>query len=426
MNPFEIIAVKSREILDSRGNPTVETVIRSASGASGTAKVPSGASTGKHEAIELRDNDMSRYGGKGVLKAVSNVVDIIAPQIIGKNCNEQEKIDNLMIELDSTQNKSRLGANAILSVSMACCSCASSVEGRPLYRYLSDSDSFILPVPMMNVINGGKHAGNKLSIQEFIIEPYGLSSFREAVRVGSEVYHKLKDVLKEKYGPSSTNVGDEGGYAPPLEMTEDALDSLMLAIKKAGYSESEIALGIDAAASNFYDEKSRVYRIDGRSLHPESLLDFYLKLVDRYPIKTIEDPFHEEAFDDFSAMTSKIGKKVMIIGDDIYVTNKSRIEKGINRKSTNSVLIKLNQIGSVTETKEAISLCRENGLSFVISHRSGETEDTFIAHLAVASGSDFIKAGAPARGERIAKYNELLRIEEELGSKGRYRKLTLV
>jgi|BEDMetMinimDraft_2_1075160.scaffolds.fasta_scaffold00196_14 enolase len=422
-NPFNLAEIKSREILDSRGNPTVETVVKSDSGAIGMARVPSGASTGKHEALELRDGDSKRYGGKGVLKAVSNVNEIIAPRLIGLSCKEQRYIDDIMLKLDSTSNKSKLGANAILSVSIACCSCAASVSKEPVYRYLSNLNSYNLPIPMMNVINGGKHAGNKLSIQEFIIEPYGASSFSEALRMGSEVYHNLKDVLKEKYGASAINVGDEGGYAPPLQMTEDALNAIVIAIKRAGYDEKDIALGIDAAASNFYSDGK--YSIDGREITSSSLLEYYTRLVDTYPIRTIEDPFDEEAFDDFSAITSELGKKVYIIGDDIYVTNMARIKKGIKVKASNAVLIKPNQIGTVTETLDAISLCKENNLKFTISHRSGETEDTFIAHLAVASGSTFIKAGAPARGERVAKYNELLRIEEELEGNSKLQKLKI-
>jgi len=348
-NPFNLAEIKSREILDSRGNPTVETVVKSDSGAIGMARVPSGASTGKHEALELRDGDSKRYGGKGVLKAVSNVNEIIAPRLIGLSCKEQRYIDDIMLKLDSTSNKSKLGANAILSVSIACCSCAASVSKEPVYRYLSNLNSYNLPIPMMNVINGGKHAGNKLSIQEFIIEPYGASSFSEALRMGSEVYHNLKDVLKEKYGASAINVGDEGGYAPPLQMTEDALNAIVIAIKRAGYDEKDIALGIDAAASNFYSDGK--YSIDGREItSSSSLLEYYTRLVDTYPIRTIEDPFDEEAFDDFSTITSELGKKVYIIGDDIYVTNMARIKKGIKVKASNAVLIKPNQIGTVTET----------------------------------------------------------------------------
>jgi len=422
---FNIARIKSREILDSRGNPTVETTVQTESGAYGIAKVPSGASTGKHEALELRDGDNARYGGKGVLKAVSNVNKVIAPALKGMSCREQSRIDDIMVKLDSTPNKSKLGANAILSVSMASCSCAAASEMKPLYKYLSKSNLYTLPIPMMNVINGGMHAGNKLSIQEFLIEPYGAGSFADALRIGSEVYHKLKDVLKEKYGASAINVGDEGGYAPPLQKTEDALIAIVEAIRRAGYDENEIALGIDAAASNFYSEDKKVYFIDGKEMTPSSLLEYYTELVDNYPLKTIEDPFYEEAFDDFSAITSELRGRIVIIGDDIYVTNMERIKKGIDVRASNSVLIKPNQIGTVTETLEAISLCRENGLTFTISHRSGETDDTFIAHLAVASGSVFIKAGAPARGERVAKYNELLRIEEELEGKSSLQRLKI-
>lgn len=422
LDPFKIIRIKSREILDSRGNPTVETEVYVESGAKGLARVPSGASTGKHEALELRDDDKSRYGGKGVLKAVSNVNNIIAPRLQGMDCSKQKEIDQVMIKLDSTPNKSRLGANAILSVSMAACSSAAQVEQKAIYSYLAD-EARSMPIPMMNVINGGKHAGNMLSIQEFIIEPYGAGSFSEALRMGSEVYHNLKVVLRDDYGPQATNVGDEGGYAPPLGRTHDALNAIMKAIKKSGYDESEVALGIDAAASNLYDPAREIYNLDGKKLDSSELLDFYLDLLNTYPIRTIEDPFQEEAYEDFSNLTKEAGNRVLVIGDDIYVTNIKRIQEGIDKRATNAVLIKPNQIGTVTETMQAIELCRKNELKYIISHRSGETEDTFISHLAVASGSIFIKAGAPARGERIAKYNELLRIEEELGSKATFQKL---
>ncbi len=412
--PDKISDLRAIQVLDSRGNPTVEVDLHTRLGSVGRAIVPSGASTGIHEALELRDGDKDTYGGMGVLKAVSNVNRKIKPRILGLDCTKQEKIDRIMIDLDGTANKSKLGANAILGVSMALARSAALSQNIPLYRYLEDRKRYRLPVPMMNVINGGKHAGNKLSVQEFLIEPVGAKSFSDALRYGTEVYHALKTVLKEKYGPNATNVGDEGGYAPPIESTEQALDAITSAVSNAGYGDSEIMLGLDAASSSFYDGKGR-YSIDGRSLSPEELLEYYEDIASRYPILTLEDPFDEDAFSDFARITSKIGKKVKIIGDDLYVTNKERIERGTKEKATNAVLIKLNQIGSVSETLSSISISKKAGFEVIVSHRSGETEDTFISHLATAVESSFIKSGAPSRGERTAKYNELLRIEDELG-----------
>ncbi len=401
------------QVLDSRGNPTVQVELRTKAGSLGRAIVPSGASTGIHEALELRDGDAKVYGGKGVLKACSNVNQEIRQKILGLSCTEQRKIDELMIKLDGTPNKSRLGANAMLGVSMALARAASLSKDISLFRHLAERKKYRLPVPMMNVINGGMHAGNKLSVQEFHVEPVGARSFSEALRWGAEVYHALKDVLKEKYGSSAINVGDEGGYAPPLESTFQALDAILSAISKAGYGEREIRLGLDAASSSFYS-KGR-YLIDGKSLGPGDLLEYYEDLASRYPILTLEDPFDEDSFSDFTLITSKLGGRMKVIGDDLYVTNMDRIERGIREKATNAVLIKLNQVGTVSETLDAISASKKAKFEVIVSHRSGETEDTFISHLATAVESAFIKAGAPARGERTAKYNELLRIEEELG-----------
>lgn len=417
-NRYIITRVDAREILDSRGNPTVEVEV-TASSVWGRAEVPSGASTGVHEAVELRDGDPKRFLGKGVLKAIKNVKEMIAPKIIGKSCREQKEIDGLMIELDGTKNKSFLGANSILGVSLANARCAASVEGKPLFAYLKESGIYYLPIPMMNVINGGKHAGNNLAIQEFLIEPCKADSFRNALRMGAEIYHQLKGVLKEKYGPSATNVGDEGGYAPPLSYTRDALDAIYQAVKKAGYTEEEVYMGIDAAASNFFLKEKGLYKVDGREMNSEQLGDFYKRLADEYPIKTFEDPFEEEAFEDFAWFTAELSKGKLVIGDDIFVTNVERIKEGMSRRAGNAVLIKPNQVGTLTETVDAVSLCRSSGWATVISHRSGETEDNFISHLAVATSSRFIKTGAPARGERVAKYNELIRIEELLGGKSR-------
>jgi enolase len=411
-----IRAVRARQVLDSRGNPTVEAEVVTRSGVVGRAAVPSGASTGAHEALELRDGDTRLFGGLGVMKAVSNVNERIGPKILGLDCAQQSALDRLMIDLDGTKGKQNLGANAILSVSMALARAGASVQGLPLYRYLRPRNRYRLPVPMMNIINGGEHAGNKLSVQEFLIEPVGAGSCSEAIRFGAEVYHALKGILKERYGPSSVNVGDEGGYAPPLTKTREALDGIMAAISQAGYTESEIKLGIDAASSTFFDSESSLYELDGEKYTSDALEDFYANLVDSYPLATLEDPFDEEAFSDFRRMTARLGARIKIIGDDLYVTNPERIRRGIKEKATNAVLIKPNQIGTLTETLEAIEVSRHAELEPIISHRSGETEDVFISHLATAVESAFIKAGAPARGERTAKYNELLRIEEELGA----------
>ena len=415
-----ILRVNSRQVLDSRGNPTVETDIWLRGGAMARATVPSGASTGVHEALELRDEKRSIYGGKSVQKAVANVNKQIGPKLLGRSTLEQESIDILMLKLDGTRNKSSLGANAILSVSMAVARAAAASQGLPLFKYLSKKKRYRLPVPMMNVINGGKHAGNKLAVQEFLIEPVGTKTYLEGLRLGVETYHALKNILQEKYGPSAINVGDEGGYAPPLEKTSDALEAILQAIRTAGYSEAQIRLGLDAASSSFYDAETQTYALDGRTFSTPELSDYYESLVNTYPILTLEDPFSEESFEASANLTAKIGRKVKIIGDDLYVTNPDRIRKGIETKATNGVLIKLNQIGSVTETMEAINLGRDAKFTVAVSHRSGETEDTFISHLATAVESQFIKTGAPARGERTAKYNELIRISEELGPDADY------
>jgi enolase len=412
----KIVAIRARQILDSRGNPTVEAeVITDAS--VGRASVPSGASKGKLEALELRDGDRKRFLGKGVSRAVANVNKIIGPKLRAFECSDQGKIDRLMIALDGTRNKSKLGANAILAVSMASAWAAANAKSVSLFRQLKASSSYTLPVPMMNVINGGEHAGNDLAIQEFLIEPVGARSCTEAIRMGTEVYQSLKQVLAERYGRGAINVGDEGGFAPPLRKTRDALEAIREAIRVAGYSEGDVRMGIDAASSTFYDAKSQTYSLDGRKFDWSKLEDFYSALKDEYDLLTLEDPFEEESFDSFASIMRRIGRSTAIIGDDIYVTNVSLIRKGIRSKATNAVLIKLNQIGTVTETQRAIEVCRRAKWNAVVSHRSGETDDPFIAHLATAYGVSFIKTGAPARGERVAKYNELLRIDEELGSR---------
>jgi enolase len=421
----EITDLKARQVLDSRGNPTVEVDVWTRDGSMGRGTVPSGASTGIHEALELRDGDMKRFHGKGVLKALSNVNNRIRSRVVGKDARNQREIDELMIALDGSSNKKRLGANAILAVSMAVARVAALSRGKPAYKYLRDLPCYKLPVPMMNVINGGKHAGNKLAVQEFQIEPVGASSCSEAIRIGDEVYQSLSSVLKAKYGPSAVNVGDEGGYAPPLEMTSDALEPILKAISDAGYDESTVHIGIDAASSSFYNTKDSTYHLDGKSLSSGELEDYYEELVRTYPLRTLEDPFDEDDYEGFVQITRKLGNRVKIIGDDLYVTNIDRIKKGIQKKATNAVLIKLNQIGTVTETLDAIKMSKDAGLDIVVSHRSGETEDTFISHLATSQESLFIKTGAPARGERTAKYNELLRIEEELGSNALFMGSTL-
>lgn len=414
-----IVKVWARQVLDSRGNPTVEVEITTKAGTA-RAGVPSGASTGIHEALELRDGNRTEFHGKGVTKAVTNVNRLIGPRLIGIPSGDQRRIDLLMLGLDGTENKSRLGANAILGVSMATARVAALSHKRPLYRQLSSAKGHRLPIPMMNVINGGEHADNGLAIQEFLIEPVGAKSFSEALRMGVEVYQSLKQVLKGKYGPGAVNVGDEGGFAPPMNSTVEALGAISRGIKASGHDENEVRLGVDAAASTFFNKKQSRYSLDGHTLDGGKLEERYASWVDEFALLTLEDPFSEEAFEDFASFTSRVGRKVKVIGDDLYATNVSRIRKGVKAKATNAVLIKLNQVGTVSETVDAIELTRSAGWEPVISHRSGETDDPFIAHLATAFEAPFIKAGAPARGERTAKYNELIRIEESLGAKASY------
>ncbi|MEM3422151.1 MAG: phosphopyruvate hydratase [Candidatus Bilamarchaeaceae archaeon] len=404
---MKIIGVFGREILDSRGNPTVEVDVI-AQGGVGSAAAPSGASTGKHEAVELRDGG-KRYGGKGVLKAVENVNTIIGPALEGMDVTKQEEIDLKMRELDGTKDKSRLGANAIVATSMAVLRAAAAVNNQPLYKYIGGSK---LPIAMFNVINGGKHAGGKLAIQEFLIIPKG-KTFSERLQAASEIYHTLGKYLEKKYGPSARNVGDEGGYAPQMNKTDDALDALSYAVEEAGY-EKECSLAIDAAASSFYDSEKDKYILDEVAMDSKELLEFYKELVRVYKVESIEDPFHEEAFEDFAALTKAVGKNVQIVGDDLLVTNIERINEAIAQKAVTALLLKINQIGTVSEALEAANLCKENGLNIIVSHRSGETEDNFIADFAVGINAGQIKTGAPARGERTAKYNQLLRIEESI------------
>lgn len=421
----KIKEIKGREILDSRGNPTVEVEVLTESGF-GRAGVPSGASTGSNEAWEKRDGDKGRYGGKGVREAVEIVNTVIKNELVGLDVLEQREIDERLIELDGTENKSNLGANSILGTSMAVCKAAAKSLEKPLFAYICEDVAGMklqheLPVPIMNVLNGGEHAGNDLSIQEFLILPFGFDRFSDSLRAGAETYHALKEVLAKKYGKIATNVGDEGGYAPPMSRTEEALEAMTEAIREAGYSESEIRMGLDAAASTFFNAKTQKYMIDGMEKEGSELIDFYQALVDKYPVESIEDPFDEESFELFAELTVKMPRKI-IIGDDLFVTNVKRLREGINKKAANAILLKVNQIGSVSETLDTIRLASENGYKKVVSHRSGETEDTFIADLAVAVNAEIIKTGAPARGERTCKYNQLLRIEEQLGEKARSRK----
>ena len=410
----EIVQVHAREILDSRGNPTIEVEVYLDSGAMGRAAVPSGASTGTHEALELRDKDEKRYLGKGVLKAVENVNEIIGPELVGLESTAQAEIDKLLIELDGTENKSRLGANAILGVSMAAAVASAKEASLPLYAYLGGVGAKVLPVPMMNVINGGVHADNKLDPQEFMIVPLGAPSFAEALRYGAETYHTLKKVLKEK--GHNTAVGDEGGFAPNVSSAKEALSLMVEAIEKAGYRPGEdIALALDPAASEFYKEGKYVLEGEGKSLSPAEMVAYWKELVEEFPIVSIEDGLAEDDWEGWKILNQELGARIQLVGDDIFVTNIKRLSRGINEDIANAILIKLNQIGTVSETLEAIRLATSSGWRAVISHRSGETEDTFISDLAVAMNTGQIKTGAPCRSERVAKYNQLLRIEEDLG-----------
>ncbi|MGZ4908443.1 MAG: phosphopyruvate hydratase [Halobacteriota archaeon] len=418
---FEIEGVLGRQVLDSRGNPTVEVEVYTACGF-GRAIVPSGASTGSHEALELRDND-ARFDGKSVMKAVHNVNTTIAEELIGLDVRAQRSIDTRLIQLDGTPNKSNLGANAILGTSMAVARAAAGSSNMYLYEYLGGPNAHTLPVPLMNVINGGAHAGNALSIQEFFIIPLGAETFSDGLRMGVETYHELKSVLRSEYGPGATNVGDEGGFAPPVQNTRAALDAILKAIEEAGYRD-EIRLGMDCAASEFYNSDTQTYSIDGLTLSSTELSAYYKDLVHEYPIIVIEDPFYEEAFADFAHITSEL-KGVRIVGDDLFVTNVTRLAEGMTMGAANTLLLKVNQIGTMSEAFDAASLAFRHGYAVVVSHRSGETEDTTIADIAVALNSEFIKTGAPARSDRNAKYNQLLRIEGYLGDTATYQGLNL-
>lgn len=412
-----IIDVHAREILDSRGNPTVEVEVMTENGIVGRAAVPSGASTGKYEAVELRDNDKSRYVGKGVLTACANVDEKLAEALVGESVFDQRSCDEIMLQVDGTENKSKIGANAILGVSLAIAKAAALELEQPLYKYIGGVNAHVLPVPMMNILNGGSHADNSIDFQEFMIMPAGAETFSQSLRMGVEVFHHLKSVLKKK--GYSTNVGDEGGFAPNIKSNEEAIEIVLQSIEAAGYKPGEeIFIAMDAAASEFYDEEEKVYHFhksNGQKLTSAEMVDYWASWVDKYPIISIEDGLHEDDWSAWQALTTKLGKKIQLVGDDLFVTNVKKLQRGIDEHCANSILVKVNQIGSLTETINAVSLATRSGYTSVMSHRSGETEDTTIADLAVALNCGQIKTGSASRSDRIAKYNQLLRIEEELG-----------
>jgi enolase len=419
---MEIVSVIGREILDSRGNPTVEADVFLADGSMGRAAVPSGASTGEHEAVELRDNDKKRYLGKGTRKAAEFVTRELGPALQGMDASDQAVIDRKMIDIDGTSNKGRVGANAILAVSMAAARAAADSLGTPLYRYLGGVAAHLLPVPMMNIVNGGAHADNSVDVQEFMIAPYGAETFSDAVRMGAEVFHTLKKVLKER--SYSTAVGDEGGFAPNLKSNEEALEVVMEAITRAGYKPGEqIGITLDPASSEFYDKSKKKYvfkKSDKSERSSEQMVEFWANWVQKYPIVSIEDGMAEDDWDGWKKLTDALGNKIQLVGDDLFVTNSQRLAMGIEKGIANSILVKVNQIGSLTETLEAMALATRSGYTCISSHRSGETEDSFIADLAVATNCGQIKTGSASRTDRIAKYNQLLRIEEELGTQAKY------
>ena len=418
----QIIGIRGRQILDSRGNPTVEVEVYTEQGAMGRAAVPSGASTGVHEACELRDNDKSVYLGKGVLQAVNNVNNVLNEELRGMYVEEQRSIDQKMIEVDGTPNKSRLGANAILGVSLACAKAAAMESGQQLYRYLGGCGAYMLPVPMMNILNGGSHADNSIDFQEFMIMPVGAPTFTEALRMGAEVFHNLRSVLKSR--GMSTNVGDEGGFAPNLASNDDAIQVVCQAIEKAGYRPGEdIFIGLDAAASEYYNTETGLYEMrwsTGDKYNATEMVDFWKRWVEQYPVISIEDGMAEDDWDGWKLLTDTIGDRCQLVGDDLFVTNVERLQMGLDRKVANSILVKLNQIGTLSETIDAVNLATRNGYTSIISHRSGETEDTTIADLVVALNTGLIKTGSASRTDRICKYNQLMRIEEGLGDEAQY------
>lgn len=418
----EIIDILAREILDSRGNPTVEVEVLTEEGAFGRAAVPSGASTGKYEAVELRDGDKKRYLGKGVSKACENVEEVIREALIGEDVLDQKYIDETMLELDGTENKAKLGANAILGVSLACAKAAAETTMQPLYRYVGGVNAHLLPVPMMNILNGGSHADNSIDFQEFMIMPTGADTFSEGLRMGVEVFHTLKQVLKSKN--YSTNVGDEGGFAPNIKSNKEAIEIVLQSIEKAGYKPGDdIMIAMDAAASEFYNAKEKVYHFassTGDKLNSSEMVAYWKEWIDQYPIFSIEDGLDEDDWKGWIEMNKSVGDRCQLVGDDLFVTNTTRLQRGIEEEAANSILIKVNQIGTLTETIDAVNMAHRNGMTSVMSHRSGETEDTTIADLAVALNTGQIKTGSASRSDRIAKYNQLIRIEEELGSSAIY------
>src|SRR3989475_11109165 len=417
---YRVGKVVSREVLDSRANPTVQVDLYTGSGF-GRFSVPSGASKGHLEALELRDGDKQRYAGLGVQKAVENVKQILGQKILGMDSRDQATIDRILINLDGTENKGRLGANAILGVSIALARASADTAKSPIYRALAEGRKPSLPMPLMNIINGGKHAGNELSFQEFMVIPAGFRTFKEALRCGGEIYHALRLRLEAKYGKSAINVGDEGGFAPPINSIEEALDQINDAVEEAGYSPGQnVILGIDAAADSFYNRASGKYTVDGKAIDSDELLELYANLQEKFPLKSMEDPFHDEDFENFSRITKKLGARVQIVGDDLFVTNIKRVTQGIRVKAANALLVKINQIGTLTETIEAVETARRAHYGLGVSHKSGGTADNSIADISVALSTGQIKAGAPARGERTSKYNRLLLIEEELGSSARF------
>ncbi|MFN8309487.1 MAG: phosphopyruvate hydratase [Chitinophagales bacterium] len=413
----QIASIHARQILDSRGNPTVEVDVITANGILGRAAVPSGASTGKHEAVELRDGNKKEFGGKGVKKAVNNVNNIIAKNLMGISVYEQNLIDTIMLKLDGTPNKAKLGANAILAVSMAVAKAAAEESGMSLYRYVGGVNANVLPIPLMNILNGGAHADNKIDFQEFMVMPVGADSFSQALQMGTEIFHALKSVLKKK--GYSTNVGDEGGFAPEIASNEEAIETVLLAIKEAGFKPGkDVFIAMDAASTEFYDERTKKYifkKSDGRKLSSEEMVEYWAAWCKKYPIASIEDGMAEDDWAGWKKLTEKIGDKVQLVGDDLFVTNVERLSKGISNKTANSILVKVNQIGTLTETINAVNLAKNSSYTSIMSHRSGETEDVTIADLAVALNCGQIKTGSASRTDRIAKYNQLLRIEEELG-----------
>jgi len=422
-----IVDVVAREILDSRGNPTIEVDVALEGGSLGRAAVPSGASTGEHEAVELRDGDKARYMGKGVLQAVQNVNDVIANEVIGEDATNQTLIDKILLELDGTPNKAKLGANATLGVSLAVCKAAAEAFGLPLYQYIGGVNAKVLPVPMMNILNGGKHADNNVDLQEFMVMPAGAANFAEALRIGTEVFHSLKSVLKKK--GLNTAVGDEGGFAPDLKSNEEALEVIVEAIGKAGYKAGEqVFIALDPASSEFFEKENNIYNLkgEGKKLTPAQMVDFYAKLVEKYPIISIEDGMAEDDWDGWKLMTDKLGQKIQLVGDDLFVTNTLRLKRGIDMGVCNSILIKLNQIGTLTETLDAIEMAKTASYTAVVSHRSGETEDSTIADVVVATNAGQIKTGSACRTDRICKYNQLLRIEENLGEVARFAGMSVV